>query len=119
MTMIYKGGQIPTSARDLQLFTSHRGSGKAAQEIVRQLKKDIARLHKEAAKIPLSAGIPAMAKLIGNIYKEGVEKLQIRHSEFGASDTEPNYEIAQALVTAAKVILGREDEYMPELADWL
>jgi hypothetical protein len=119
MTMIYKGGEIPTSARDLQLFSSHRGSGAAAQEIVRQLKKDITRLHKEAKKISLADGIPAMAKLIGTIYKEGVEKLQIKHSGFGASDTEPNYEIGQALVTAAKVILGREDEYMPELADWL
>lgn len=119
MSTIYKGGEIPTSARDLELFSSMKGSGKAAQEIIRQLKKDITRLHKEMKTLPFAAGIPGLAKLIGTIYKEGVEKLQIKHSGFGASDTEPNYHIGQALVTAAKVVLGREDEYMPELADWL
>ncbi len=119
MSMIYKGGEIPTSARDLELFSSRKGSGKAAQEIVRQLKKDITRLHVEAKKLSVADGIPALAKLIGDIYREGVEKLQRKHRDFGASDTEPNYHIGQALVTAAKIILGREDEYMPELADWI
>jgi hypothetical protein len=119
MTMIYKGGEIPTSARDLELFSSMKGSGKAAQAIVRQLKKDITRLHEEAKTLPIAAGISGFAKLIGKIYEEGVEKLQIEYSDFGAADTEPNYHLQQALVTAAKVILGREDEYMPELADWM
>jgi hypothetical protein len=119
MTMIYKGGEIPTTARDLQLYSTMKGRGKAAQEIVAQLKKDITRLHEEGAKLPLTAGVRGLAKLIGTIYEEGVEKLQIKHSGFGAADTEPNYEIQQALVTAGKVLLGREDEYMPELGDWL
>jgi hypothetical protein len=119
MATIYKGVEIPTSASGLELFSSMKGSGKAAQEIIQQLKRDITRLQREGKKLSLADGIPALAKLIGTIYREGVEKVQVKYSAFGASDTEPNYHIGQALVTAAKIMLGREDEYMPELSDWL
>ena len=80
---------------------------------------DITRLNKEMKTLPISAGTPGLAKLIGTIYNEGVYKKMIEHSAFGATDTEPRYHIAQALVDAAKLTLGRSDEYMPELADWI
>jgi len=119
MSKVYKGIDLPTSARGLELFSSEKGSGGAAQDILRQLKRDITRLNKEGKKVSLVTSVPKMAKLIGKIYQEGVYKKMCEHSRFGATDTEPRYHIAQALVTAAKILMGREDEYMPELADWI
>ncbi|MHC5035282.1 MAG: hypothetical protein ACYTFZ_09620, partial [Planctomycetota bacterium] len=109
----------PTSARGLELYSSKKGAGAAAKEIVAQLKRDITRLQREAKTLSVVDGIPALAKLIGTIYDEGVYKVMCKHSAFGATDTEPRYHIAQALVDTAKALLGRSDDYMPELADWI
>ncbi len=118
MATIHKGVRIPSSARDLELFSSMKGSGAAAQEIIRQLKKDITRLQREGKKLALADDIPGMAKLIGTIYDEGVYKLMLKYSDFGATDTEPRYHIGQALVDAAKSMMGI-DYYCPELGDWI
>jgi len=118
MPTIHKGVRIPSSARDLELFSGMKGAGGAAQEIIRQLKRDIARLQREGKKLALADDVPGMAKLIGDIYKEGVERLQIKHACFGASDSEPNYHIGQALVTAAKQMMGI-DYFCEELGGWL
>lgn len=119
MSKVYKGVPIPTSASGLELFSSMKGSGKVAQDILRQLKRDITRLQREGKTVALVTSVPKMAKLIGTIYKEGVYKKMVEHSDFGATDTEPRYHIAQALVVTAKNMMGRESEYMPELADWI
>ncbi len=119
MSKIYKGVDIPTSASGLELFSRMKGSGGAAQDILRQLKRDITRLQREGKTVALVTSVPKMAKLIGTIYKEGVSKKMSEHSGFGATDTEPRYHIAQALVDAAKRLMGRSDEYLPELGDWI
>ncbi len=116
---VYKGVNIPTSASGLELFSSKKGSGGAAQDILKQLKRDITRLNKEGNKVAMVTSVPAMAKLVGTIYNEGVYKKMLEHSHFGASDTEPRYHIAQAMVDAAKLLMGRSDEYIPELGDWI
>jgi hypothetical protein len=115
MPATYKGIQIPTSARGLELYSSKKGAGAAAQDILRQLKRDITRLQKEGKGV---SSVPAMAKLIGKIYKAGVYEKMIEHSQFGATDTEPRYHIGQALVDAAKRMMGI-DWYCPELGDWI
>jgi len=119
MSKVYKGIDLPTSARGLELYSSMKGVGGAAQDILKQLKRDITRLNKEGKTVAMVTSVPKMAKLIGTIYDEGVYKKMLEHAHFGAADTEPRYHIAQALVTAGKILMGREDEYMPELADWI
>ena len=118
MATTYKGIDIPTSARGLELYSSVKGSGAAAQDILKQLRKDITRLQKEGAKLSITAGIPGMAKLIGKIYTEGVYKKMCEHSKFGATDTEPRYHIGQALVSTAKKMMGI-DYYCEELGGWI
>ena len=119
MSKVYKGINLPTSASGLELFSSMKGSGGAAQDILRQLKRDITRLNKEGKTVAMVTSVPKMAKLIGTIYNEGVYKKMSEHSGFGATDTEPRYHVAQAMVDAAKLLMGRSDEYIPELGDWI
>ena len=115
MPTTYKGTEIPTSARGLELYSSMKGVGAAAQDILRQLKADITRLQREGKGV---SSVPVMAKLIGKIYKAGVYKKMSEHSAFGATDTEPRYHIGQALVSTAKRMLGI-DWYCEELAGWI
>ena len=119
MPATYKGIEIPTSASGLELYSRKKGSGAAAQDILRQLKRDITRLQKEGKAIVLRGNsVEEMAKLIGKIYKEGVYQKMCEHSKFGATDTEPRYHIGQALVSTAKRMLGI-DWYCEELAGWI
>lgn len=119
MATTYKGIDIPTSARGLELYSSVKGSGAAAQDILRQLKRDITRLQKEGKAIVLRGNsVEEMAKLIGKIYNAGVYKKMLEHSKFGATDTEPRYHIGQALVSTAKKMMGI-DYYCEELGGWI
>lgn len=127
-TKTYKGVPIPTSARGLELYSGMKGVGAAAQDILRQLKRDITELQERGKAIAArydswdgddGDAVKDMAKLIGEIYKAGVYEKMIEHSEFGATDTEPRYHIGQALVDTAKIMMGCADYYMPELADWI
>ncbi len=127
MATIYKGVRIPTSASGLELYSRMKGVGAAAKEIVAQLKRDITRLQREGKAIALryddwvsddQPAVKDMAKLIGTIYREGVYKTMGKHSDFGATDSEPRYHIQQALIDTAKHMMGVSD-YMPELCDWM
>lgn len=115
MATTYKGTEIPTSARGLELYSSMKGVGAAAQDILRQLKADITRLQAEGKGID---SVPAMAKLIGKIYDAGVYKKMLEYSRYGATDTEPRYHIGQALVSTAKRMMGI-DYYCEELGGWI
>lgn len=127
MATTYRGIKIPTSARDLELYSGMRGVGAAAQDIVRQLKRDIAELQARGKELAArfdewegyeQPAIKGMAELIGEIYKAGVYRKMIEYSHYGATDTEPRYHIGQALIDAAKRMMGLDD-YCPELGDWI
>ncbi len=125
----YKGIAIPTSARGLELYSRMKGVGAAGQDILRQLKADITTLQSKGQAVARryenartdaaeAKAIADMAKVIGRIYEAGVYKKMLEHSQFGATDTEPRYHIGQALVTAAKRMMGI-DFYCEELGGWI
>ena len=114
MATKYKGVTIPTSGRDMELY-SGKGAGVAAKAITAQLKRDIARVEAEGKGVRT---VKDMAKLLGRVYKAGVYKVLVAHSRQGALDSEPCYHVGQALVDKAKRMLGI-DYYCEDLAGWL
>jgi hypothetical protein len=114
----YKGIKIPTSGRDWQLFTTVRGVGEAAKKMTKGLKKAITELTK-LMREERTESVPEIAKMIGYVWKKHIETAMARCKGYGATDTEPRYRAAQALIDKAKQWLGMSGYYMPELGDWI
>jgi len=114
----FKGIKIPSSAKDLELYSTMKGNGVAAKEIVALLKATIVK----AEKLGVGNGtIASNAKKLGKaVDATGLYKKMCELSNFGATDSEPRYHVGQALVSFAKSKLGiSQNDYRPELADWL
>lgn len=115
MATTTRGVRIPTSGRDWQLYTVSMNCGAAAKACTSALRKGVARVMREGKK---ARTVPAMAKVIGDAFREEVEPTLAAQSRFGAYDSEPCRVAHQALIDAGKRLLGI-DYYCPELGDWL
>jgi len=98
-----------------ELFESEPGY----QAAEKRLNKALVRTIKAVAKAS-PCGEEAMAKELGKAASEHMYPAMQAERKFGATDTEPRYRAAQALIDWAKDQLDiSRDEYCPELGDWL
>ncbi len=107
----HKGVDVPTTIREWELYSSVKGSGKAARRLTAAVITAINEADERFGSLPV-------AKLLGDVYKKHVDPVMSEFREFGATDTEPRFHAQQTLVDFGKLkTYGHTREYHPEFAD--
>lgn len=110
--------RVPSTPKELQLYSDMPGVEEAADKLARALSKAGKYLERELKKPAYSNYNEAKhAKMLGEVYKKIVEPVQRKYEEFGAADTEPNYVTQQYLIDIIKDHF--EINGYTDLGDWM
>lgn len=107
--------KLPKTAREWSMFSDMKGVGAAASEMNAALKLAVDQIKKNLKGLSLPNDERKVAEVLGAAYTAHLHPVQIRHRDFGATDTEVNDRARQALIDVAKAQLGYEG-YLPGLS---